>query len=225
MLKAAERWVEGWQRAIDAAKRHGVQDSHRLEIDRPATREEVHDVECAIARSLPVSFRKTLLEFSRRVDFFWFLPQHVRPPEPLPRVFCGCCSWDIGRLAVMYEDARWLASNAFVEDTPDERIWQGKLPFHDIGSGDYIAIDISSSDPQPIVYLSHELAFSHGYVLGADFIDFMDRWTSIGCPDDDIWSLFFPERGRYIDLDHPNVAIWCDWFGIPRPNCREAGGP
>jgi SMI1 / KNR4 family (SUKH-1) len=223
MLKAAERWVGGWQRAIDAAKRHGVQD-YRLEIDSPATRKEVDEVECAIARTLPELFRQTLLEFSRRVDFFWFLPEHVRPPKPLAGVFCGECSWDLGRIAAMYDQARWLASNAFVEDTPDERLWQDKLPFHNIGNGDFIAIDVSSSEPQPIVYLSHELAFSHGYVLGADFIDFMDRWTVIGCPDDDIWPLFFPERVKCIDLDHPNVALWCDWFGISLPNRWQAGG-
>jgi hypothetical protein len=222
MLKAAERWVGGWQGAIDAAKRHGVQ-NYRLEIDRPATREEVYEVERAIARPLPAPFRKTLLEFSRRVNFFWFLPQHVRPPKPLAGVFCGECSWDLGRLVGMYEEARWLASNAFVEDTPDERLWQDKLPFHAIGNGDFIAIDVSSSEPQPIVYLSHELAFSHGYVLGADFIDFMDRWTAIGCPDDDIWPLFFPERGGSIDLEHPNVALWCDWFGIPLTIRQGAG--
>jgi hypothetical protein len=163
------------------------------------------------------------LEFSRQVDFFWFLPRHVCPPEPLETVFCGACSWDVGRLAAIYQEARWLASNAFVEDTPDERLWQDKLPFHDIASGDFVAIDVSSTEPQPIVYLSHELAFSHGYVLGADFIDFMDRWTTIGCPDDDIWTLFFPERRGYIDLDHPHVALWCNWFGIPLSDLREAG--
>ena len=88
MLNAAKRWVGGWQRAIEAAKRHDVRDFHRLEIDGPATMAEVSEVECAIARRLPEPFRKTLLEFSRRVDFFWALPQHVRPPKPLiGRVF------------------------------------------------------------------------------------------------------------------------------------------
>ena len=221
MLKAAERWVGGWQRAIDAAKRHGVQD-YRLEIDSPATRKEVDEVECAIARTLPELFRQTLLEFSRRVDLL--VPARTRPCTEASsgRVLRGVLL-GLGRIAAMDDQARWLASNAFVEDTPDERLWQDKLPFHNIGNGDFIAIDVSSSEPQPIVYLSHELAFSHGYVLGADFIDFMDRWTVIGCPDDDIWPLFFPERVKCIELDHPNVALWCDWFGISLPNRWEAG--
>jgi hypothetical protein len=51
----------------------------------------------------------------------------------------------------MYEEARWLASNAFVEDTPDERLWQDKVPFHAICNGDFIAFDVASSEPQPIV--------------------------------------------------------------------------
>jgi hypothetical protein len=222
MLNAAERWVERWQKAIEAAKRHGAGEFHRLEIDGPATMEEVSEVECAIERPLPEAFRRTLLEFSRRVDFFWALAHHVRPPEPLSGVFCGGCSWDIGQLAGMYEIARWLVSNAYVEDTPEERLWQDKIPFHAILNGDFIAIDASSSESQSIVYLSHELCFSHGYVLGADFIDFMDRWSAIGCPDDDIWPGFVSEKGGYIDFDHPNTALWCDWFGIPVPIRREA---
>jgi hypothetical protein len=125
----------------------------------------------------------------------------------------------------MYEQARWLAANVFVEATPEERLWQDKLPYHGIGNGDFIAIDLAPNAPRSVVYLSHELAFSHGYVLGAEFIDFVDCWSSIGCPDDDIWSLFFPEKARCIDLGHPSVAIWCDWFGIPRPNCRELAAP
>ena len=196
----------GWQRAIDAAKRHGVK-NYRLEIDSPATRKEVDEVECAIARTLPELFRQTLLEFSRRVDFFWFLPEHVRPPKPLAGVFCGECSWDLGRIAAMYDEARWLASNAFVEDTPDERLWQDKLPFHDIGNGDFIAIDVSSSEPQPIVYLATnwlsamdtcwELISLISWIAGRQSaVPMMTSGPSL-----------LPERVKCIDLEHPNVAL------------------
>ncbi len=108
MQAAGERWVEGWRRAIDATKRHNAR-NYRLEIDRPATREEIREVENAIARPLPELFRKTLLEFSRRVDFFWLLGDSECVPEPLQGVFYGCCSWDIGLLARMYAEVRWRA--------------------------------------------------------------------------------------------------------------------
>jgi hypothetical protein len=92
MLNAAERWVGRWQSAIEAAKRHHVGVFQRLVIDGPATIEEVSEVECAIARPLPEPFRKTLLEFSRWVDFFWALPRQIRPPELLSGVFRGGCT-------------------------------------------------------------------------------------------------------------------------------------
>ncbi|WP_435017860.1 SMI1/KNR4 family protein [Tundrisphaera sp. TA3] len=215
MQAMGDLWTKRWQRAIDAAKRRGARD-YGLEIDRPATTSEVEEVERAIGRPLPQPFRRTLLEFSRRVDFFWFLlPQDDQTPERWKGVWCGGCRWDIGQLARMDEEARWLSTNAFVEDTPDETIWRDKLPFHAIASGDYIAIDVSSGDPQPVVYLSHDFDYSHGHVLGGDFFDFMDRWTALGCPDDDIWPLFVPEKRGGIDLAGSNAVAWCEWFGVP----------
>ena len=106
----------------------------------------------------------------------------------------------------------WLSKNAFVEDVPDEAIWKGKLPFHSIACGDFIAVDQTSGG---VVYLGHELAGSHAHWLGRDFYDFMHRWTALGCPDDDIWDRFVAKKDSYIDLDHENSKLWCHWFGLP----------
>jgi hypothetical protein len=216
MQPLGEKWVKRWQRAIGAAEKRGARNV-RLEIDPPATVDEVTKVESSIGKSFPEAFRKTLIEFSRRVEFFWFLRAGDSPPGDLDGIFCGGCNWDLDRLPEMYGRARWLSENAFVEETPEAIIWREKLPFHQIATGDFIAIDVSSDVAQSVVYLSHELCYSHGYVLSADFLDFMNRWTAIGCPDDDIWPRFMPEKDKFIDLRCPNTVAWCEWFGLPQP--------
>ena len=209
-------WVDCWRRAIIAARSHGVDESAiRLEIAPPATEEQVRQVETTLKFRLPEQFRQTLLEFSGRVHFFWYLRRDDAPPGPLSGVFCGSCSWDIERLFEEYQQVVWLSQNAFVRDVPDEVIWKDKLPFHWIASGDFIVLDQTSGR---VVYLGRELEGSHAHCLGRDFFDFMHRWTSLGCPDDDIWDRFTRSKDSYIDLDHDNARQWCQWFGLPQPS-------
>jgi hypothetical protein len=212
-----EIWAERWNRAINAAKARNARNVG-LEIAPPANEDQIRNIEAAINRSVPQQFRETLLGFSREVNFYWFLQRNDDPPPPLSGIFCGGCNWDVDSLIDMYKEVNWLADNAFVEHVPEETLWQSKFPFHSIGNGDFIAIDQSSNDCQAVVYLSHELGDSHAHWLGSDFYDFMDRWTSLGCPNDDIWTRFVPDKSNYIDLDHENARVWCDWFGLPSPD-------
>ena len=211
-----ELWIERWRKAIAAARSHGVDGSDtRLEIGPPATIKQVRQVEVALDLTLPAQLRETLLDFSGHVDFFWFLRRDDDPPGPLAGVFCGRCGWDVSRLVEDYRHVEWLSKNAYVEDVPDELIWKGKLPFHSIACGDFIAVDQRSGG---VVYLGHELAGSHAHWLGRDFYDFMDRWTALGCPDDDIWERFVPKKDGHIDLYYENAKLWCQWFGLPVPS-------
>lgn len=217
-----ERWVERWNRAIEAARSRGAGDDTCLEIGPPATEKQVSEVEKVLNVAIPMQFRRTLVEFSGRVDFFWFLKRGDDPPPPLSGIFCGGCRWDIDRLVEDHRHVVQLANDVFIEDVPEETLWAAKFPFHAIACGDFIAIDQASPDEQRVVYLGHELAGSHAHWLGADFYDFMDRWTALGCPDDDIWTRFVPERNSYIDVGHPNARLWCEWFGLPTLDRRIA---
>ncbi len=217
-----DRWVERWRRSLDAAESHRSQ-SHRLEIDRPATLDEVAQVEAEIAGPLPRLFRRTLIEFSRRVEFFWFLFDGDEWTT-FEGVWCGGCNWDLGRLGQMTAEARSMANVATGHQS--EEVWAEKLPFHGIASGDRIAIDLAPLGSQPVVYLSNEFDLSpaHGTILGTDFYTFMDRWTAIGCPDDVITPRFLAEgmEGDNFQLQH--VGLWCDWFGLPRPDPEQSRG-
>jgi hypothetical protein len=207
-------WVERWQLALEAARAHSAT-ACGLTYERPASVTEVEDVERQLGSRIPEQFRQTLLGFSRSVRFFWSLPATEKPPGALAGVWFGGCRWDLDAIVRHNAEVVWLSRNAFIEDTPDERCWQSKFAFHPIDTGDFIAIDTSSAAGQRVVYLSHELFYSHQHCLGADFFDFMDRWTLLGCPDDDIWPLFVPERDRYVDLSAENARQWLRWFGLP----------
>ena len=208
-----ELWVERWRNAMAAARSHDVDETTSVwKSARQPLPNKVRQVETTLNLKLPAQLRQTLLEFSGRVDFSWYLRSGDDPPPSLAGVFCGGCHWNVSRMVKDYQRIVWLAENAFVEDVPGEAIWKGKLPFHSIMCGDFIAVDQRSGG---VVYLGHELAGSHAHWLGRDFYDFMHRWTVLGCPDDDIWDRFVVEKNGFIDLDHKNSKLWCQWFGLP----------
>jgi hypothetical protein len=63
------------------------------------------------------------------------------------------------------------------------RVWRNKTPFMEVGNGDYIAFDVSQGDEHcPVIYLDHEGDEFGGSRLGLNFIDFITRWSNLGCP-------------------------------------------
>ena len=73
----------------------------------------------------------------------------------------------------------WLRDDP---NDPSARPWLDKLPFVQVGDGDMIAIDLAEGAGHgQVVYLCHDDACRiHGQVLGADFEDFVTRWSRIG---------------------------------------------
>ncbi len=69
---------------------------------------------------------------------------------------------------------------------PYNVVWHGKLAFHDVPSGDQLAFDLNEPS-NPVVYLSHDDGEGHGYRLGNDFIDFVERWSMVGCTGPEDW--------------------------------------
>lgn len=87
----------------------------------------------------------------------------------------------------------------------------------EVGNGDFIAFDLKEYPQKaPIVYLSHDDGEGHGYVLGEDFIDFMDRWTNIGCPglEDRQILPFVDSPTSGINPDGKNAMEWKKLIGL-----------
>ncbi len=100
---------------------------------------------------------------------------------------------------------------------PYDCVWHDKLGIHVVANGDVLALDLQQN-PAPLVYLSHDDGQGHGYVLGREFEDAMDRWMPLGCvgPEDWQWLPFVTSRDSGIEPDGENAIRWREWFGIDR---------
>jgi cell wall assembly regulator SMI1 len=201
-------WITRWEKTIEAIKLIGG-DSNGILVGKPATEQQVINIEEKLGYRLPESFRDVLLNFAGSVDFGWELNDCVDLPEEFREIFAGECIWDVNNLIDIEESREdWVRECFPNPDDEYDRVWHNKLAFMSVGNGDEIAIDLEKyPDYTPVVYLSHDGGEGHGYILGQDFKDFIDRWTLIGCPGSEDWQML-----PFIDT--PTSGI--------NPNCENA---
>jgi hypothetical protein len=102
-----------------------------------------------------------------------------------------------------------------LSDTYDA-VWHDKFPVMEVPNGDMIAIDQRSHGDESVVYLSHDDGQGHGFVLGRDFVDFIDRWTKLGCPgpEDWEWLRFCSSPKSGLEPEGDLGTAWREWFGL-----------
>jgi hypothetical protein len=133
--------------------------------------------------------------------------------------------WDVAQMAGLRETHNDWLDNCFLgwlaEDPEDvfARPWMNKLPFIEVGDGDMIAFDLAPESHGQVVYLCHDDACSviHGKALGSDFVDFMTRWSRVGCVGPEGWflELFWDETAcEFAAADSPIVNEWRSWLGM-----------
>jgi hypothetical protein len=212
---------ENWRRRLETTRRvaqaRGCSPCALTVGDR-ATEADVVLVERQLGRALPASFRRVLLGFAGHFQLTWFLPNDAVPPEPF-EIWSGSLGWDLARLpALGAEVAGWARDAAPDRENAYHRVWHGKLGFHEVGNGDYLALDTEALDADgPVLYLSHDGGDGHGHVLGSNFIDTVDRLIRVGCvgAEDVQWLPFTSSRSGGIEPDGENGRIWREWFGLP----------
>src|SRR5262249_9542796 len=132
-------------------------------------------------------------------------------------IFGGECSWSLTRLAEIEQGRKGWIECCFpnIEDEYD-RVWHNKLAFLEVGNGDMLALDLSLPSV-PVVYMSHDDGEGHGYRLGADFTDFITRWTLLGCPGAEDWQMlpFISSPTSLLAPDCENARLWRSIFGLP----------
>lgn len=209
-----KQWPSLWQAALKGCKARGGE-AGGLIIVEPATEQEVQSVEAEVGMRLPESFRTVLLQFSSRVELAWDLPDDAEPP--VGGVFWGSCCWDLTALADIERDRRsWVAECFPDADDPYARVWHDKLAFLDIANGDKIAFDLAPGSNDAVVYLSHDDGEGHGYLLGHDFVDFVTRWSLLGCPGPENWTImpFLPSPTSGLDPYSEDAQQWRQWLGM-----------
>jgi hypothetical protein len=180
-------------------------------FEPPASETEVAELEKRIQLELPKSFKKALLTISRHVEFRWFAPDGVKFPAPFQSNFCGDLHWGLDLLE-QYEEARkgWV-DNCF--PNPDDSydvVWHDKLPFYEVGNGDFWAFDLKSDSSEKIIYLSHDDGEGHGYVLADNFFDLLERWIPLACTggEDWQWLPFVSDKNSGINPHSGNALRW-----------------
>ncbi|MGC5325190.1 SMI1/KNR4 family protein [Brevibacillus sp. SYSU BS000544] len=219
-VKPWELWINRWDAALKACRNLGG-GSEGVLVKPPATLEQIEDAENKLGVKLPPSFRTAMLEFSAGVEFSWRLPDDEDVSIPLPQDFRGIfgsdCSWNLFELVEIDDNRKSWVQNVFPDPTdPYDCVWHNKLAFKDISNGDFLAFDLENGPDYSVVYLSHDDGEGHGYRLGNNFIDFMNRWTRIGCPGSEDWQMipFVTSSNSGIEPDGEKAKKWREWFGL-----------
>ncbi len=89
------------------------------------------------------------------------------------------------------------------EEDPDpmqRTFWLNTLPFHWIGNGDYLGLDLSIKlDDPPVVYLSHD---GESQIIAGSFTSFLRTWADLCYIGPEIWMLQpFQNATGFIDAN------------------------
>ena len=199
-----------------------------LTIEKPATEEEIKAVEAKLGYTLPPHFREVLLENTAHLEFGWDIDdiideEDISLPDKLAEIFRGKLLFGLD-LLLGYEESR----KGWEEDVyPDynneyDRVWHNKMAFHQVGNGDYIAIELEPENYGKVVYLSHDGSENHGFYIADNFKEFLMNYAAVGCTgsDDYQWEPFYT-KGKGIDPTSKNAKTWYKVLGI---NPKELEG-
>jgi len=192
-------------------------DSRELIFERPATEQEVADVELELMCAIPDKFRSALLTISSHLEFRWFLPEDLVLPDSLRQIFAGELHWGIDLLVQFNESKEGWVKEVFSNPADEyDKVWHNKFAFQEVGNGDYIAIDLAPQNYGKIVYLSHDGGEGHGYVMANSFSELLRNWVKLGCVggEDWQWLPFCENKTSGIDPNCKNAQLWYDATGI-----------
>ncbi|MGR5144845.1 SMI1/KNR4 family protein [Photobacterium sp. DNB23_23_1] len=195
--------INNWQKFAEAINRMGGE-VQALTIEEPASTDDIFTLEEKLGFSIPSSLREVLLNFSRKVEFRWCFPDNYELEGELNQIFCGERHWSLDWIVEFNEDKNGWVEECFPdENDPYDIVWHNKLAFHEVGNGDYLAIDLRDPDRQPVVYLSHDDGEGHGVELAENFKEFLFVSSRIGCVGgEDFQLLPFIEEGKpYLNAD------------------------
>ena len=199
-----------------------------LTIEKPATEEEIKAVEAKLGYTLPPHFREVLLENTAHLDFYWSIYEFLEKnedflPEGLVEIFRGQLLFGLD-LLLDYEDDRkgWVKEVYPDYNNEYDRVWHNKMAFHQVGNGDYIAIELEPENYGKVVYLSHDGASNLGTYLADNFKEFLMNYAAVGCTGGEDWQWEpFYTAGKGIDPTCENAQAWHKVLGI---NPKELEG-
>ena len=199
-----------------------------LTIEKPATEEEVKAVEAKLGYTLPPHFREVLLENTAHLEFGWDIDdiideEDISLPDKLAEIFRGKLLFGLDLLLDYEEDRQdWEGEVYPNSDKEYDRVWHNKMSFHQVGNGDYIAIELEPENYGKVVYLSHDGSENHGLYIADNFKEFLMNYAAIGCTGGEDWQWEpFYTKGKGLDPTSKNAKTWYKVLGI---NPKELEG-
>ena len=192
-----------------------------LTIGKPATEEEIKAIEAQFGYTLPPHFREVLLENTAHLDFYWDINDitdegDISLPDKLVEIFRGQLLFGLD-LLLDYEDDRkgWVKEVYPDYNNEYDRVWHNKMSFHQVGNGDYIAIELEPENYGKVVYLSHDGSENHGLYIASSFKEFLMNYAAVGCTGGEDWQWEpFYTVGKGIDPTSDNAQAWYKVLGI-----------
>ena len=192
-----------------------------LTIEKPATEEEIKAVEAKLGYTLPPHFREVLLENTAHLDFYWDINDitdegDISLPDKLVEIFRGQLLFGLDLLLDYEEDRKGWVKEVYPDYNNEyDRVWHNKMSFHQVGNGDYIAIELEPENYGKVVYLSHDGSENHGLYIGSNFKEFLMNYAAIGCTGSDDWQWEpFYTKGKGLDPTCENAQAWYKVLGI-----------
>ena len=192
-----------------------------LTIEKPAIEDEIKAIEAQLGYTLPLHFREVLLENTAHLDFYWDINDitdegDISLPDKLVEIFRGQLLFGLD-LLLDYEDDRkgWVKEVYPDYNNEYDRVWHNKMSFHQVGNGDYIAIELEPENYGKVVYLSHDGASNLGTYLADNFKEFLMNYAAIGCTGGEDWQWEpFYTKGKGLDPTCENAQAWYKVLGI-----------
>ena len=192
-----------------------------LTIEKPATEDEIKAIEAQLGYTLPPHFREVLLENTAHLDFYWDINDitdegDISLPDKLVEIFRGQLLFGLD-LLLDYEDDRkgWVKEVYPDYNNEYDRVWHNKMSFHQVGNGDYIAIQLEPENYGKVVYLSHDGSENHGLYIADNFKEFLMNYAAIGCTGGEDWQWEpFYTKGKGLDPTCENAQAWYKVLGI-----------
>ncbi len=95
--------INNWKSFANAVEKLGG-DVQSLSIEEPATETEIVDLERALGFALSLSMKEVLMNFSKKVEFRWFLPEGYELEGELSEIFSGDRHWSLEWIKQFNED-------------------------------------------------------------------------------------------------------------------------
>ena len=137
-------------------------------------------------------------------------------PDELAEISSGELLFGLD-LLLDYEDDRkgWVKEVYPDYNNEYDRVWHNKMAFHQVGNGDYIAIELEPENYGKVVYLSHDGSENHGLYIADNFKEFLMNYAAVGCigGEDWQWESFYT-AGKGIDPTSENAQAWHKVLGI-----------